>query len=248
LENLFMRFPIFRAISGSLLAIFVVLSSAIAADREAEFAIRWNPSNGGVKTIPKTAKEVINLLALPHPKVDEYEVSYFSIATPSDIPKGYSVIARQRTKGQRTQLMIKYRGDSPLPETYSYNTWQCALGTNAERKYEVDVTLLLEEKTKRTYSLSCSLRDDGKITFPSNLNAKQLGCKSKMLRYESNGIKIEEWTFYPGEEKIIEVSKSGQDNNNDFNEFKTKAASKLISSGIQPLESSKSATGTDCTR
>lgn len=241
-----MRFPIFRTISGSLLSIFVMFSSAIAADREAEFAIRWNPSIGGVKTIPKTANEVINLLALPPAEVDEYEVSYFSIATPSDVPKGYSVIARQRTKGEKTQLMIKYRGDLPLPDTYNSNTWQCALGKSAETKYEVDITLLAEEKTKKTYSLSCSFKSKEKITFPSNLNAKQLGCKSKMMRYESNGIKIEEWTFYPGEEKIIEVSKSGKDNKLDFGEFVTGVSSKLISSGIQPLESSKSVTGTEC--
>lgn len=243
-----MRFPIFRVISGSLLFIVVMFSGAIAADIKAEFAIRWNPYIGEVNTIPKTATEVISLLALPPSEIDEYEVTYFSIATPSDVPKGYSVIARQRTREEKTQLMIKYRGDSPLPDTYIFDTWQCALGKNAETKYEADITILLEEQTKRTYSLSCSLKAKEKITFPSNLNAKQLGCKSKMTRYESNGIKIEEWTFYPNKEKMIEVSKSGQDNNDDFNKFKAENASKLISSGIQPLEISKSATGTDCKR
>ena len=242
-----MCFPTFRAISSSLLFIFVMFSSAIAADRKAEFAIRWNPSIGKAETIPKTANEVINLLTLPPAEIEEYEVTYFSIAAPSDVPKGYSVIARQRIKGEKTQLMIKYRGDSPLPDTYSFDTWQCPLGTSAETKYEVDISFLLEEKTKRTYSLSCSLKSKEKIAFPSNLNAKQIGCGSKMVRYESKDLKIEEWTFYPNEEKIIEVSTSGQDNNNDFEEFKTKVASKLISSGIQPLESSKSVTGTECT-
>ncbi len=239
-----MRFPIFRTISGSLLSILVMFSSAIAADREAEFAIRWNPSTGG----PKTANEVINLLALPPAEMDEYDVSYYSIAAPSDVPKGYSVIARQRIKEKKTQLMIKYRGESPLPDTYNPNTWQCALGTNAETKYEVDISLLLKNETKKTYSLSCSLKAKEIIAFPSNLNATQHGCKSKMVRYESNGIKIEEWTFYPNEEKIIEVSKSGKDNKLDFDEFVTGVGSKLISSGIQPLESSKSATGANCTK
>lgn len=233
-----MRFPIFQTISGSLLCILVMFSSANAADRDAEFAIRWNPLAGG----PKTANEVISLLSLPHAEVDEYGVSYFSIATPADVPEGYSVIARQRIKGKKTQLMIKYRGNAPLPDTFSPNTWQCALGTNAETKYEVDISVLPEEKTKRAYSMSCSLKAKENITFPTNLNAKRLECESKMMRYESNGIKIEEWTFYPGEQKIIEVSKSGQDNNIDFDEFKTKAASKLIFSGAKPLESNKSCT------
>lgn len=239
-----MRFPIFRTISGSLLSILVIFSSAIAADKEAEFAIRWNPSTGGAKT----AEEVINLLALPPAEVDEYEVSYFSIATPSDLPEGYSVIARQRSKGKKTQLMIKYRGESSLPDTYNAATWQCALGTNAETKYEVDITVLSKEEVKKAYSLSCSLKAKEKISFPNNLNATQSGCESKMVRHELKDIKIEEWTFYPSEEKLIEVSKSGKDNEHDFNEFITGIGSKLISSGIQPLESSKSATGTDCIR
>lgn len=242
-----MRFPIFRTVSGSLLSILVMLSSAMAADREAEFAIRWNPSTGGLKT----ANDVITLLALPPADVDKYEVSYFSIAIPpSDVPKGYTVIARQRTKGEKTQLMIKYRGESPLPDDTYVTKWQCPLGTNAETKYEVDITVLSkeEEKAKKSYSLSCSLKAKEKIAFPSNLNATQHGCKSKMVRYESNNIKIEEWTFYPSEEKRIEVSKSGKDNKLDFDEFVTGVASKLISSGIQPLKGSKSATGADCTK
>ncbi|WP_446809011.1 hypothetical protein ACH50O_17385 [Methylomonas sp. 2BW1-5-20] len=238
-----MRFDIFRTISCSFVFILIMFSNTLAADRSAEFAIRWNPSKGG----PKTANDVINLLELKSAKMDEYKVSYFAIETPFDVPDGYSVIARRRTQGEKTQLMIKYRGDAPLPDTYNADAWQCVLGSNAESKYEVDITFLLE-KIKKTYSLSCSLKAEKKTTFPDNLNPAQVGCDSKMKRYESNGIKIEEWSFDNGNEKLLEVSKSGHDNDVDIDKFRNEVSSKLISSGVKPLESSKSATGTDCTK
>ncbi|NOS87421.1 MAG: hypothetical protein HOP34_02570 [Methylococcaceae bacterium] len=79
-----------------------------------------------------------------------------------------------------------------------------------------------------------------------------------MARYSAKGvkkgIKIEEWTFKPCgekmeekmEEKMLEVSKLGVDNEADLAAFTTEIASKLLLSGIKPLDSSKSLTGADC--
>ena len=221
----------------------VTPSIALAGDNLAEFAIRWNPEDGG----PQTPKEVVKLLNLPADDVDkdEYAVSYFSIVKPADVPDGYSVIARQRIKKNKSQLMIKYRGDQPLPNTYNPKSWQCPLGSEAEAKYEVDVTLLADQKTKKAFSLSCSLESKENISFPNSLNAKQTSSVSTMVRYSVKGIKIEEWTFKPGGEKMLEVSKPGVDNETDVAAFTTKIAAKLLLSGIVPLDSSKSVTGTD---
>ncbi|MGY6274063.1 hypothetical protein [Methylomonas sp. MgM2] len=223
--------------------ILLSFSSAIAADEPAEFAIRWDPTNGG----PRSAAEVIDQLRLPAPdEAEEYRVSYFSVTAPADLPAGYAVIARQRTKGKKTQLTIKYRGSQPLPETFDANAWQCPLGADAATKYEVDVTLLQDAEVKKAYSLSCSVKAREKMAFPSRLNPKQLGCESDMRRYESNGLKIEEWTFYPDQEKLIEVSKSAEDNQDELDRFNTGVVSPLILSGVKPMISSKSSAGADC--
>ena len=128
------------------------------------------------------------------------------------------------------------------------DTWQCPLGVDAKIKYEVDIAFLPNAEVKKAYSLSCSIKTKEDIAFPSELNAKPVGCESKMLRYESDDIKIEEWTFYPDEEKLIEVSKSARDNKHDLDEFNTNVASRLILSGINPLISSKSAASIDCVK
>jgi len=231
-------------VSRSLFSILLLFSSAVLAEDAAEFALRWDPTAGG----PKTAIEVISQLQLPSSDdVKEYKVSYFSVASPSDLPAGYSVIARQRSKGKKTELTIKYRGDTPLPETFDIETWNCPLGVDAEKKYEVDISLLPDAEVKKAYSVSCSIETKKNIAFPSELNATQIGCESRMHRYKTSDLKIEEWTFQPGAQKLIEVSKNGQDNANDFETFKTEVATPLIDSGIRPIVGSKSASAATCT-
>lgn len=246
-----MRLTLHLPLIGCIFSMLVTPSIALAGDNAAEFAIRWNPEDGG----PQTPKEVVKLLNLPADDVDkdDYAVSYFSIDKPVDVPTGYSVIARQRIKGKKTQLMIKYRGDQPLPNTYTSKSWECPLGSEAEAKYEVDVTLLADQKTKKAFSLSCSLESKEAISFPNSLNATQRGSVTTMVRYSAKGvkkgIKIEEWTFKPCgekmEEKMLEVSKPGVDNEADLAAFTTEIAAKLLLSGIVPLDSSKSVTGAD---
>jgi|GEM_PF-1084110 len=228
-----------RILGTGLLFLIAMLDSAQAADRDAEFAIRWKPLAGG----PKTADDVIKLLALPKTEADEYKVTYYSVTPPADVPPGYSVIARQRIKGEKkAQLMIKYRGSAPLPATFDIPGWKCALGEDAEMKYEVDISFTSQKKSDRAYSLSCSLKSKGAIAFPDSLNAVQSGQSSDMLRYETNDLKIEEWTLYPSKEKIIEVSRSGSDTKSEYQAFAKNVGAKLISSGAHPLNTSKSTT------
>ncbi|PXX45309.1 hypothetical protein [Undibacterium pigrum] len=234
----------FQIVISILLSIFPVLVIAGTAATDAEFAIRWNVATGG----PKTADDVIKLLGLPEVEADNYEVSYFSVAVPAGVPKADSIIARQRIKGEKTQLMIKYRNKLPLHDKFTISRWECPLGQKAESKYEADITLLFNKKSKAfysqpAYSLSCSLKAKEKISFPTKLNAKQLGYSRTMVRYESEDIKIEEWTSTQCKEKFIEVSKSAKNTDTDYQAFVEKVGVKLIDAGIKPEATSKSSKG-----
>ncbi len=223
----------------------LMMQGVLAKDMDAEFAIRWNPNDGG----PKSASDAVKQLGITEEEKDEYSVRYFTITPPTDLPAGFTLITRQRQNGGKNQLMIKYRSDNPLPDTINAKTWQCPLGSSAENKYEVDISFVKKDNAKRSYSLSCSQKARD---FPKTLGAIQRGCDNRMVRLKSAELKIEEWVLQPGDRRLIEVSMSGRDTQNDFDKF-SMIADKLIGLGIKPTEGSKSEAGSgselqDCVR
>jgi hypothetical protein len=76
--------------------------SALAAS--AEYAIRWDPRDGG----PGTIDEVAALLQVSSGKrkPKEFVVRYFALKQPKALPDGASVIARERTAGGETSSMF----------------------------------------------------------------------------------------------------------------------------------------------
>jgi len=72
--------------------------------------------------------------------------------------------------------MLKMRGgDSPAAGAST--TGRCALGSAAERKLEVDVTMLANDQVKRAPSFSCTLEDERDLAFMPELacHAQGLG-------------------------------------------------------------------------
>ena len=60
--------------------------AASLAAADAEFAIRWNPDEGG----PQTATEVLAALGLEPGAESDFEVRYFKLAQPAQLPAGFA--------------------------------------------------------------------------------------------------------------------------------------------------------------
>ena len=210
--------------------------SAAASTHEptkAEFAIRWDPVNGG----PQTAGEVLNVLGGSKPSSDKYQVRYFELPPPATTPPDALVVLRARAKeGGKTQIRLKYRLTKPLTDA-----WACPPGAAFEKEEEVDISFGAKGEIKRVYSYACSLKADAPPPF---LNATPRGCYSTIARYEWNELKVEEWIL-PGGKRQLEVSRSGDNNDEQLASFR-EIVGKLDHAGVKPSDRSKSELGSSC--
>ena len=84
--------------------------------RTAEFAMRWDPAEGG----PKTPEDVFALFGVPSPPPAAYEVRYFELPPSRSGPESTAVILRERTsRDGNTQIRLKYRRSEPRPATWA---------------------------------------------------------------------------------------------------------------------------------
>ena len=226
-----------------LLAVLATIasSSVFGANDDAEYAIRWNPQQGG----PPSASDALKLLRLSPTESDAFVVEYFDVLLPGDTPTGFAAIARQRTTKQKSEVTLKYRGPNRLPLTSTLEQWQCSLNGSAEKKEEVDISFGQASETKRMYSRSCSVKGDAATAIPNALDAKPKGCKSSMTRLKSKDMKAEEWQLSSGA-KVIEVSLSGKDTKMELENFRRSVVDVLINRGVTPLDRSKSEMGSEC--
>lgn len=219
------------------------LANAALAVNPAEFAIRWDPAEGG----PKTIEEVATLLQLPNGKRKSLEVRYFSIRQPPDVVGGSTAIVRQRSSGRATESMYKERGADPFSSANPLAGWKCPFPTqaNAKAKSEVDVGWTADGLTKKSYSLSCQVDGTVELLLPARFMAKPLGCTTHVMRSQAQGIKIERWSL-PRGALSIEVSWNGEDTAADLEKFASRVARPLMERGVKPLEESKTALGSGC--
>lgn len=224
-------------------AAWLSLASTALAAAPAEFAIRWDPAEGG----PKTIEEVADLLQLPGGKHKAFKVRYFSIKQPSDAAGGYTAIVRQRSSGHAHESMYKERSAQPFPGADALAGWTCPFPTqaSAKAKSEVDVGWTADGGTRKSYSLSCQVDGEVELLLPARFMAKPLGCTSHVLRAQSKGIKIERWSLPKGA-LSIEVSWNGEDTAADLEKFAGRVARPLMERGVKPLDESKTALGSGC--
>ena len=90
-----------------------IASGSVFGANDAEYAIRWNPQQGG----PSSVYEVLKLLQLSPTDSGAFVVEYFDVLLPQDAPTGFDAIARQRTTKQKSEVTFKYRGPNRLPVT-----------------------------------------------------------------------------------------------------------------------------------
>ncbi|MGO4396460.1 hypothetical protein AB4Z46_34460 [Variovorax sp. M-6] len=216
---------------------------ALAADGAsgAEFAIRWDPSQGG----PRSMEEVVTLLDLPRGKRKSFTVRYFSVVQPTDVPPGSRAIARERSFGQRTEAMYKVRSNAPFPASGALATWRCPFEPHTKHKTEVDIGFTAEGLPKKSYSRSCDAGGSLEKVLPARFAAKPFGCTSQVLRIEADHIKIERWTL-PRGEMSFEVSWNGEDTDADLRKFTRRVITPLMSRDIKPVRESKTELGSNC--
>jgi len=211
-------------------------------DDTAEFAMRWSPSQGG----PATGAAVLGLLNVQHHSSgpDLYDVQYFSVTTPGDAPKGFTVLLRERVKAAKPETTWKYRGAKRFP-AQPLKKWNCPLLGADKSKDEMDVSLLAGGSVRRAYSRSCSVKGPISSVVPSALVPKAIGCAARMTRLEAGDLRVEEWTL-SGRRVVLEVSMKGNDTASDLAAFKKDVARKILQAGAKPLDRSKSELGTQC--
>jgi hypothetical protein len=232
-----------KADAALVAAAWLSLANISFAGSPAEFAIRWDPAEGG----PKTIEEAAALLGLPIGKHKSFEVRYFSIRQPSDATGQTSAIVRQRSSGHATESMYKQRSVDPFSGGDPLAGWLCPFPARAspKAKSEVDVGWTAEGLPKKSYSLSCQVDGTVELLLPAQFMAKPLGCLSHVLRAQAQGIKIERWRLPKGA-LSIEVSWNGEDTAADLEQFTGRVARPLMAHGVKPLGASKTTLGSDC--
>lgn len=232
---------------NTIVAIAIVASAfgfptyALAAPVGAEFAVRWNSSDGG----PARATDALAALGAATEDSAQFRIQYFSISNPPSAPSGFTVIARSRQGPKKTELTIKLRGNDPAPNLPSLASWDCGLAT-AEKKDEVDVTIMAGGEIKRAFSRSCTMESKKAAFFPPMLGATAKGCEALMTRLKVGSIKVEEWVIKPSGARLIEVSRNAPDTKESLDAFNKEVVASLLTQGIRPLDRSKSEVGGEC--
>lgn len=228
----------------AIVAMLAALPAARAAVPDAEFAVRWDPRQGG----PATPQDVLQALKLQADAPRRFEVRYFDFQPPADVPPGFDAILRQRVSGGVTELTFKLRGHAPLPPQPTLEDWSCPLGATNERKDEVDVGFASAGRVLKAWSRSCSVEThDAALQPPPALRARLKGCGSTMTRLTAGHLKIEQWQQADGT-TLIEASRPGHDTKASTRSFEREVLAPLLALQVQPLERSKSAIGGDCAR
>jgi hypothetical protein len=200
---------------------------------KAEYAVRWNPVNGG----PKDAREVLSLLGQKAEDVDTYEIEYFDLPPVASAPAGATTILRRRHKANgKTEIRLKYRLDRPLEENFS-----CPAGLSFEKSEEEDLGYPGSGAPVRVYSYSCSL---DAAEPPASLSAVAKPCSSKMVRYKTDDLKVEEWTL-PDATVRVELSRSAKNTAAEAATFEA-LVQRLIERGVHPSDGSKTDIASQC--
>ncbi|MCU0964586.1 MAG: hypothetical protein MUF08_05880 [Burkholderiaceae bacterium] len=224
--------------------LLAAVGPAGAATQDAEFAVRWDPRQGG----PATPQDALRELRLKASAPSHFEVQYFEFAAPAGLPTGFDPILRKRLTGGEAELTFKLRGLAPLPAQPSLKRWDCPLGPTQERKDEADITFVAAGRTVTAYSRSCSLESrQADLQPPAALQARPKGCGSTMTRLRSGKLKVEAWTMGDGS-VLLEASRPGKHDEASMRAFERQVLQPLLALKVQPLERSKSAIGGDCAR
>lgn len=227
-----------------LLLCAAALPGPAAAAAGAEFAVRWDPREGG----PATPEAAVRELKLRAGASRRFEIEYFDFVPPPHLPPGFDPILRRRFSDGETELSFKLRGSVPLPPRPTLKQWVCPLGATKDRKDEVDLSFLAEGKVATAYSRSCSIEAKGReLEAPAPLQPRPRGCASTMTRLRAGTLKLEEWRLADGT-VLMEASRPGRHAAGSVQAFEREVLKPLLAARVRPLQRSKSAIGGECAK
>jgi hypothetical protein len=222
------------------------IAAPLSAVRDAEYAVRWDPRQGG----PATPEEALRGLRLQPSAPRRFEVQYFDFAPPPGLLPGFDAILRQRLGAGEAEWTFKLRGSGPPPAAPALSDWVCPLGParhTPDRKDEADITFVGAGQVHTTYSRSCSRSARDTDLPPPTLQARPKGCGSTMTRWRSGKLKVELWRLADGS-ALLEASRPGRHDQAALQAFERQVLKPLLALHVQPLQRSKSAIGGDCTK
>lgn len=236
------------AVSVAALSIIGVAKGSVVLD--AEYAVRWDPAVSQINT----AESVVELFVPGRAadNKDEYAITYLGVKQPTDLPEGMTLIVRERKKKNKIESTVKYRSRIDFQEIREKLAHRFSAGVeDVERKYEVDVSFVDEQKEIKAYSLSY-VSDMTYALMPAYADA-QRSAEKKMQRLtiknfkSADGVarklKIEYWDLGGDGKKLLEVSMPGMDDEQSRSFFKSEVLAPLLAKGVQPIERSKSELG-----
>ena len=233
-----------RRLGTALLLCAAALPALASRAADAEFAVRWDPREGG----PATPQAAMRELQLEAGQTRRFEIEYFDFVPPQGLPPGFDPILRKRFSDGETELTFKLRGPVPLPPHPALKQWDCPLGTTRDRKDEVDLSFLADGKVVTAYSRSCSIEARGReLQPPATLQPRPRGCASTMTRLQAGKLKIEEWRLADGT-VLLEASRPGRHEARSVQAFEREVLKPLLALKVQPLQRSKSAIGGECAK
>ncbi|HTR02109.1 MAG TPA: hypothetical protein VMN82_02850 [Thermoanaerobaculia bacterium] len=210
--------------------------SAAREPKGAEYAVRWNPADGG----PSTPAEALALLGAGASAGAECVVRYFDLAAPAGAPAGTTAILRQRVCGGDDDLRLKFRSLHPLG-----SGWRCPPDADYRKRAQVDIGFG-ESAPARVYSYSCTLPV---AEPPASLHATPKPCASRMTRFDADtpacpGCKVEEWRLPDGGVRL-EISQTAPNAVDALAAF-TSVVGRLRARGARPVDESKTELGSRC--
>jgi hypothetical protein len=236
--------PRFKLVALLALPLAAAAWPSCAAAQDAEFAVRWDPRQGG----PATPQDALHGLRLRASAPSYFEVQYFEFTAPAGLPPGFDAILRKRLTGGEAELTFKLRGDAPLPAQPTLQRWDCPLGKTKDRKDEADISFAGAGRVIKAHSRSCSIESrTADVQPPAALQARPKGCGSTMTRLRSGKLKIEEWKMADGG-VLLEASRPGRHDDASLRAFEREVLKPLLALQVRPLERSKSAIGGDCAK
>jgi hypothetical protein len=231
-------------LGAALLLCAASLPAMAAPAADAEFAVRWDPREGG----PATPEAALRELKLEPDGSSRFEIEYYDFVPPPNLPPGFDPILRRRFSDGKSELTFKLRGPVPLPPQPTLKQWDCPLGQTKDRKDEVDLSFLSDGKTMTAYSRSCDLGAKGRdLQPPAALQARPRGCASTMTRLRAGKLKIEQWQLADGT-VLLEASRPGRQVTRSVQAFEREVLKPLLALQVRPLQRSKSAIGGECAK
>jgi hypothetical protein len=216
----------------------------------AEYAVHWNPAEGG----PASLDAVKKLPTLSNVTTKSFKVEVYSVKQPIVRPLEVQIIARERTTDNNVESSYKLRADVPLdllvPEVslacpFQSATWNLETDVMWGPSMDVAASAPMPDPlpTRIRFLRTCTVDLPVRKALPVSYEAKEPECTSSVIRYKGvtkdKDIKVEQWNL-DSDRMLLEVSMEVvKDSVARRNDFTASVVAPLIAAVARPSASAK---------